>query len=170
MVVLRYYSGEVENVDISLRQICSGNYTPNVVEIGQVFKKIWCKRFGLLLLGHDENDRKTWEYKTLTWSYRIYTTITIKIKYWLSQWSLLTFSPVLWSWTSFSVSSTPVCSSSWWLLILAVSVATPSPVQTDTFHCTIDIQEVNKTIGGWWQWQCHRAGALRRPPASPGCG
>jgi len=25
-------------------------------------------------------------------------------------------------------------------------------------------------LGGWWQWQCHRAGALRRPPASPGCG
>ena len=22
----------------------------------------------------------------------------------------------------------------------------------------------------WWQWQCHRARALRRPPASPGCG
>ena len=46
----KHYSGEAENVYISVRQIYSGQYVPNFTTIGQVFqtlyKKNWCVFFG----------------------------------------------------------------------------------------------------------------------------
>jgi len=52
-VVQRHYSGEVENVYMTLRQIYSGNYVPSFITIARVLWEILQKKhFGLFFLGH----------------------------------------------------------------------------------------------------------------------
>ena len=43
----RHYSGDAENVYISVRQIYSGQYVPNFIRIGQVLQTVYQKHFGV---------------------------------------------------------------------------------------------------------------------------